>query len=85
MRTRFPNLASRFRSIVARVGAAFREQRAIEAQRALRRYRHLLEQPQDTLTLNEISPVSNAEDISGHAHGFDTRARAAGYPAFERA
>jgi hypothetical protein len=85
MRTRFPNLAGKFRSIAARVGAAFREQREIEALRALQRYRHLLEQPHDTLPLNEIIPVSNEKEISGHAHGFDARERTAGHTAFERA
>jgi hypothetical protein len=74
-----------FRSIVARVGAAFHAQREIEARRALQRYRHLLGQPHETLPLNEIIPVSNEEDISGHAHGFDARERPAGHPAFERA
>jgi hypothetical protein len=85
MRTRFPNLAGEFRSIVARVGAAFRAQREIDARRALQRYRHLLEQPHETLPLNEIIPASNEEEISGHAHGFDARERAAGHSAFERA
>jgi hypothetical protein len=51
----------------------------------LQRYRHLLEQPHETLPLNEIIPASNEEEISGHAHGFDARERAAGHPAFERA
>ena len=37
-------LSEKFRDIVARVGAAFRAQRQIDAQRALQRYRHLLQQ-----------------------------------------
>ncbi|WP_247506221.1 hypothetical protein [Bradyrhizobium sp. 1] len=78
-------MAGKFRSIAARVGAAFREQREIEARRALQRYRHLLEQPHDTLPLNEIISVSNEKEISGHAHGSDARERAAGHAAFERA
>ncbi|MBW7967938.1 hypothetical protein [Bradyrhizobium sp. BR 10289] len=85
MRTPSPDLAGRFRSIVARLGAAFHAQRKMEAQRALQRYRHLLEQPHDALPLNEIIPVSNKEDISAHAHGLDARERAPGEPAFERA
>ncbi|WP_349643403.1 hypothetical protein [Bradyrhizobium betae] len=78
-------MAGRFRSIAARAGAAFHVQREIEARRALQRYRHLLEQPHDTLPLNEIIPVSNEEDVSGHAYGSDAHERAAGHPAFERA
>ena len=85
MRTASPVLADRFRDIVARIGAAFRQQREIDARRVLRRYRHLLAQPYETLPLNEIIPVSNEEEISGNAHGSDARKRAAGQPAFERA
>jgi hypothetical protein len=85
MRTTSPVLARKFRDIVARIGAAFREQRAIDARRALLRYRHLLEQPHDPLPLNEIIPVSNKEDIADNAHGSDARERAAGDPTFERA
>ena len=78
-------MADKFRDIVARVGAGFREQRKIEARRALQRYHHLLAQPDETLPLNEIIPLSKQEDISGHAHGSDARERAAGEPAHERA
>ena len=85
MRTVSPVLARKFRDIVARIGAAFREQRAIDARRALQRYRDLLEQPHETLPLNEIIPVSNQEDISGHAHRSDEREHAASSPTLERA
>lgn len=85
MRTASPVWAGKFRDIVARVGAAFRDQREIEARRALHRYRHLLEQPHEPLPLNEIIPVSNEEDIAEHAHRSDARERAAGRPSFERA
>jgi len=85
MRTVSPVLARKFRDIVARIGAAFREQRAIEARRALQRYRHLLEQPHETLPLNEIITVSNEEDISGNAHRSVAHERSAGQPTFERA
>ncbi len=78
-------MADKFRDIVARIGAVFREQRKIDAQRALKRYHHLLAQPGDTLPLNEIIPVSKQEDVSGNAHGSDARERAAGEPAYERA
>lgn len=77
-------MADKFSDIVARVGAVFREQRRIEAQRALQRYHHLLAQPDETLPSNEIIPLSKQEDIPGHAHGFDARERAA-EPACERA
>ncbi|UPK39505.1 hypothetical protein IVB18_21145 [Bradyrhizobium sp. 186] len=85
MRTASSNLAGKFRDIFDRVAAAFRAQRAIEARRALHRYRHLLEEQHDTSPLNEIIPVCNEEDILGHAHGSDARERAAGDPTFERA
>lgn len=85
MRTARPVLLVRFRDIVARVGGAIRSQREIDARRALQRYRHLLEEPHDALLLNEIIPVSNEEDISGHAHRSDACERAAGHPTFERA
>lgn len=85
MRMASPVLSGRFRDIVSRIGAAFRAQREIDAQRALRRYRHLLEQPQDISRLNEIIPVSSEEDISQHADRIDPCARATGQPTFERA
>ncbi|MBR0951406.1 hypothetical protein [Bradyrhizobium canariense] len=85
MRTASPVLAGRFRDIVARIGAAFRAQREIDAQRVLQRYRHLLQQPHETLRLNEIIPVRNEEDIAENAHGFDGGERAAGHPTLERA
>ncbi|PSO15211.1 hypothetical protein C7G42_27810 [Bradyrhizobium sp. MOS003] len=78
-------MADKFRDIVARVGAVFREQRKIEARRALQRYHHLLAQPGETLPLNGITPLSKQEDISANAHGSDARERAAGEPAHERA
>ncbi|AWM00708.2 hypothetical protein [Bradyrhizobium amphicarpaeae] len=78
-------MADKFRDIVARVGAVFREQRRIEARRALQRYHHLLARPDEILPLNEIAPLSKQEDISGHAHGSDARERGAGQPAYERA
>jgi hypothetical protein len=85
MRTASPVLADRFRDIVDRVGAAFRAQREIDARRALRRYRHLLEQPHEAPCFNEIVPVSSEEDIAKNANRTDPRERAAGQPYFERA
>ncbi|UPJ54738.1 hypothetical protein IVB24_18615 [Bradyrhizobium sp. 192] len=78
-------MADKFRDIVARVGAVFREQRKIEARRALQRYHHLLAQPGETMPWTEITPLSKQEDISGHAHGSDACERAADEPACERA
>ena len=78
-------MTGKFRDIIARVGAVFREQRKIEAQRALRRYRHLLAQPDDRLLLNQVISVAREEDIPGHAHGTDARERTAGQPDFEHA
>ena len=85
MRTASPALAGKFRDIVARIGAVLRAQREIDAQRVLRRYRHLLEQPHETSRLNEIIPVCNEEDIFENANGVDPRERAAGRTTFERA
>jgi len=85
MRTTSPVLAGRFRDIAARIGAAFRAQREIDAQRVLQRYRHLLEQPHEAPCLNEIIPVSREEDISKNANGIDSRERATGQSTFERA
>ena len=85
MRRTSLTMADKFRDIVARVGAVFREQRRIEAQRAIRRYHHLLAQPDQPLLLNDVISVSRKEDISGNAHGSDARGRPAGQPAFERA
>ncbi|WP_245471873.1 MULTISPECIES: hypothetical protein [Bradyrhizobium] len=78
-------MADKFRDIIARVGAVFREQRKIDAQRALRRYHHLLARPDETLPLNDIISVSKEKDISRNAHGSDAGERPTGQPAFERA
>lgn len=78
-------LSGRFRDIVTRIGAAFRAQREIDAQRALQRYRDLLEQPHDAPCLIEIVLVSSEEDTSQNANGVDPHRHAAGKPAFERA
>lgn len=78
-------LSEKFRDIVARVGAAFRAQREIDAQRALRRYRHLLQQSEDMSRLSEIIPVSSEEDVLENADRIDPRERATGQSTFERA
>lgn len=78
-------LVGKFRDITDRLVAALRKQREIEAQRVLRRYRHLLAPPQETLHLHEVVPVSHEGDISENAYGSDACERAASRPAFERA
>jgi hypothetical protein len=85
MRTASPILTSRFRDIVARIGEAFRAQREIDAQRVLRRYRHLLEQPHEAPCLNEIIPVSREEDTFENANGVAPRECTTGHLKFERA
>ncbi|MBR0816426.1 hypothetical protein [Bradyrhizobium liaoningense] len=85
MRTASPVLAGKFRDIVARIGAAFREQREIDAKRALQRYRHLLERPHEAPRLNGIISVCSEEDTFVNAHGVDPRERATGHTTFERA
>ncbi|TWB03862.1 hypothetical protein [Bradyrhizobium stylosanthis] len=85
MRMASAGFISGFRDIVARVGAAIRSQREIDARRALQRYRHLLGEPHDTLLLSEVIPVSNEKDISGHANRSDACERTAGHSTFERA
>ncbi|MGM4869817.1 hypothetical protein AB7645_01165 [Bradyrhizobium sp. 956_D2_N1_5] len=84
MRKASPAPAGKFRDIVARIGAAFRAQREIDAKRALRRYSHLLEQSHETSRLNEMIPVCN-EDTFENANRVDPRERAAGRTRFERA
>ncbi|WP_441235391.1 hypothetical protein [Bradyrhizobium sp. 930_D9_N1_4] len=85
MRTASSVSAEKFRDIVNRIGAAFRAQREIDAQRMLQRYRHLLEQPPEISRLNEIIPVSSEEDTSRNANRVDPLARATGHATFERA
>ena len=85
MRTASPVLTGRLRDIIARIGAVLRAQREIDAQRVLRRYRHLLEQPCETLRLNEIIHVVREEDTFENANGVDPRERTTGHPKFERA
>ena len=85
MRTASPVLTGRLRDIIARIGAVLRAQREIDAQRVLRRYRHLLDQPHEAPCLNEIIPVSREEDIFENANGVDPRERTTGHPKFERA
>jgi len=58
-------MADKFRDIVARVGAVLREQREIDARRALQRYHHLLAKPDEALLMNEIIPAGKKEDASG--------------------
>ena len=85
MRTASPFLAGKFRDIVTRIGAAFREQREIEARRVLERYRQLVEHPSELLPLNDVIPACREEDISGHANQPAAHEQSAGHPTFERA
>ncbi|WP_375309558.1 hypothetical protein WHZ77_20255 [Bradyrhizobium sp. A5] len=85
MRTASSVLSGRFRDIVIRIGAAFCAQREIDAQRALQRYRELLEQPHEAPHVSEMSPVASEEDTSRNANRVDPRERAAGQSTFERA
>ncbi|WP_244552569.1 hypothetical protein [Bradyrhizobium sp. Ghvi] len=61
--------------------AALHQQRAIEARRVLRRYRHLLRSPSETSPLNEFISVRNDEEVSANAYKSATRERAALRPA----
>ena len=85
MRTTSRSLAEKFHGVVDRIVAALHQQRAVEAQRVLRRYRHLLDQPHEAPCLNEIIPVSREEDIFENANGVDPRERTSDHPKFERA
>lgn len=84
MRTMSRILADKFLDVIDRVVAALHEQRAIEARRVLRRYRHLLEAQHEAPPLNEIISV-NEEDILANANRSDARKRAASRPTLERA
>ncbi|MBR0841654.1 hypothetical protein JQ607_15755 [Bradyrhizobium liaoningense] len=85
MPTGSPARAVRFREIIDHVAAALHQQRAIEARRALQRYRHLLAEPDATLPLNEIIPISSEKDILGDANGVAPRECATSRATFERA
>jgi len=78
-------VVSKFRGIADRLVGALRKQREMEAQRVLKRYRHLLARPHETLPLREVIPVSHQEDVSGSAYGSHARERAASRPTFEPA
>ena len=85
MRTTSRSLAEKFHGVVDRIVAALHQQRAVEAQRVLRRYRHLLDLPHETLPLRQVSSVCQEEEFSENAHQFDACKRSAGRPSLERA
>ena len=85
MRTTSRNLAEKFHIVVDRMVAAMHQQRAIEARRVLRRYRHLLGAEHEVSPLNEIISIRSEKDISDNAHPSDARERATDYPTLERA
>jgi hypothetical protein len=66
-----------FHSLTGRMLAALHQQRAIEARRALRRYRHLLGAQPEALPLNEIDSVGSEEEVSENAHRSDAHERPA--------
>jgi CRISPR/Cas system-associated endonuclease Cas1 len=85
MRIASRSLAEKFRRVVDRMVAALHQQRAIEARRVLRRYRHLLDVQHETLPLREVIFVSNEEGFSENAHQFDAREHSASHSSLERA
>lgn len=85
MRITSRSLAEKFHGVVDRVVEALHQQRAIEARRVLRRYRHLLGTQHEASPLNEIISVYSEKDISENAHQSDARERATDYPTLERA
>lgn len=85
MPTTSRRLAEKFHGVVDRMVAALHQQRAIEARRVLRRYRHLLGAQHEASPLNEIISFYSKEDISENAHQSDARERSATRPSLERA
>ncbi len=79
------SLAETFRGIVDRMIASLHQQRAIEARRVLRRYRHLLEVQHEASPLKQVISIRNEEDTSKNAHQSDARERAASHPNLEHA
>lgn len=85
MRTTLRSLAEKFHGVVDRMVAALHQQRAIEAQRVLRRYRHLLDVQHEASPLKQVIVVSHEEDFSENAHQSAARERSARRPTLERA
>ena len=85
MRTTSRSLAEKLHGVVDRMVAALHQQRAIEAQRVLRRYRHLLDAQHETSPLKQVIFVCHEEDFSENAHQSDARERAARRLSLERA
>ena len=85
MRTTSRSLAEKFHGVVDRMVAALHQQRAIEAQRVLQRYRHLLEQPHETPPLKQVISIRNEEEFLENAHRSDSRARSASRSSLEHA
>jgi len=85
MRTSSQSLAEKLRRVVDRMLAALHQQRAIEARRVLRRYRHLLETQSETLPLNKINSVRSEEEVPENAHQSDTRKRSVPRSSLEHA
>ena len=85
MRATSRRLVETFHGVLNRILAALHQQRAIEARRVLRRYRHLLETQHEILPLNQIDFVCIEEDTPENAHSSDARERSAGRPSLEHA
>ena len=85
MRTTARSLVGKFHDVVDRMIATLHQQRAIEARRALQRYRHLLETQQEALPLNEVDLIRSEEEFSENAHQPDARERGASHPSLARA
>ncbi|WP_271605272.1 hypothetical protein [Bradyrhizobium sp. CCBAU 11434] len=77
MPTPFRSLIGTFHGVANRMLAALHQQRAIEARRVLRRYRHLLETQHETLPLNEIDSVCSEEEFIENAHRSDAHQHSA--------
>lgn len=85
MRTNSRSLAEKFHGVVDRMLAALHQQRAIEARRVLRRYRHLLETQHETLPLNKTNFVCSEEEVRENAYQSDARERSVHRPSLEHA
>lgn len=85
MRTTSRSLVGKFHGAVDRMIAAMHQQRAIEARRVLRRYRHLLDASPEMSPFNEFISVCNEEEFSENAYQSDACERTARHPRLQRA
>ena len=85
MPTPFRSLVGTFHGVVDRMLAALHQQRAIEARRVLRRYRHLLKAQHEASPLNQIDFVRSEEELSENANRSDPHEHSASRPSLEHA